>query len=250
MDVNELDSATVAEPPVIEIGDVLRTASRALGKGAAPIALGCALAIGIVTVLQAIFVETQGIDRLLGWPSTILSAWLSAHVAFVVRDVLEGHAPSFATSSSRAGRVLWPTFRLSILTGLMAGVGAILFLAPGIFVAAFSFVALPACVFEGRMAFASIERSGELTEGRRWRMAGLVLTIFAVAAAAFCLALVPLFVADPDAPETVLEARLLTIFLGFWQAFVQSFWVATSVVAYERLRPRTVDGEAAARVFE
>lgn len=71
-----------------------------------------------------------------------------------------------------------PLLAITILVGLMVGLGAIALLIPGLFLAICTCIAVPCYVGEpGRGIFGSISRSFELTERRRWWL----LLIFIVA---------------------------------------------------------------------
>lgn len=78
-------------------------------------------------------------------------------------------------------RYFFPLFIVALLTGIGVLLGALLLLVPGIYLAVRWVVATPALVAEDLGPTAALGRSGELTEGRRWAVFGLML-LYVVAA--------------------------------------------------------------------
>ncbi|SFJ92156.1 hypothetical protein SAMN05216304_11914 [Bosea sp. OK403] len=74
-----------------------------------------------------------------------------------------------------------PVIGVALLSGLAAGLGAMLFVIPGLIVMCMLAVAIPACVIEKTDVMASLYRSVALTKGYRWQVFGLLMLIFAVA---------------------------------------------------------------------
>ena len=72
-----------------------------------------------------------------------------------------------------------PLVLVSIITGILSGLGALLLIVPGLYVAALFSVTTPAIVAEGA-GFGAMGRSAELKSGYRWSIIGLFIVVFAI----------------------------------------------------------------------
>jgi hypothetical protein len=139
----------------------------------------------IVPVLLTIFVfssmgpELAGILSLLVW--LIAYFWLSAALVYGVVSDLRGNKAGAGRILSGAFPVLIPVFLLSIVIGLMVGIGTLLLIVPGVILYVMFWVAVPAAVVERQGVMASLKRSLELTKGYRWKIF-FILVIWAVLA--------------------------------------------------------------------
>jgi len=88
--------------------------------------------------------------------------------------------PDYPMALRTAIGLLIPAILVSILFGLGAGLGLILFFVPGIILVIRWFVAIPALVIEGTSMTGSFARSGSLTAGSRWRMLIVMLIMFTI----------------------------------------------------------------------
>ena len=68
-----------------------------------------------------------------------------------------------------------PVLAVSILVGLCIGLGAMLFVVPGLILMCVLYVAVPAVVVERPGVIGAMSRSAELTKGNRWSIFVLVL---------------------------------------------------------------------------
>jgi hypothetical protein len=75
-----------------------------------------------------------------------------------------------------------PVIGVALLGALLAALGAILLLVPGIIIACMLYVAVPVCVIEKRGVIGSLDRSAKLTKGYRWSIFGLLLLVVVGAA--------------------------------------------------------------------
>lgn len=72
------------------------------------------------------------------------------------------------------GRV-WALVGLALLSGLLAGIGLIFCIVPGVFLWTAWSLAAPALLLEGRSVTEGMRRSWQLTAGSRWRVFGILL---------------------------------------------------------------------------
>ena len=110
----------------------------------------------------------------------MFSALSQAVVVFATFQDLRG-AQVDAWESFRIGlaRVI-PVIIVSILMGIIVGVGIILLLVPGLIALAGFSVALPACVVERDGPIASLSRSFELTRGHWWPILGVAVSLVVI----------------------------------------------------------------------
>ena len=135
----------------------------------------------------------------------------------------------------------WPIVGVSILVSLGIFVGLILFIIPGIILAARWAVALPACVVENIGPLAAMRRSAELTRGHRWK---IVIFAFAIIGVFAALRVV-------EAPEG-LGQLILTAISVIVNGIVTAYFNVVAAVIYHDLRTvkEGVDTEEIAAVFD
>ena len=85
-------------------------------------------------------------------------------------QAMRGRPVIIGDAMRRGFACFWPIVGVSILVSLGIFVGLILFIIPGIILAARWAVALPACVVENIGPLAAMRRSAELTRGHRWKI--------------------------------------------------------------------------------
>jgi hypothetical protein len=139
----------------------------------------------IVPVLLSLFVfasmgpQLAGILTMLVW--LIAYFWLSAALVYGVVSDLRGNKAGAGQILSGAVGVLIPVFLLSIVIGVMVGIGTLLLVVPGIILYVMFWVAVPAAVVEREGVMGSLKRSLALTKGYRWKIF-FILVIWAVLA--------------------------------------------------------------------
>jgi hypothetical protein len=117
--------------------------------------------------------------------STIMGTLYQGIVVGLVRDVQDGHRDFSALALSRAVMpVLVPLLVAGILAGLAIGIGFVLLIAPGLYLATIWAVIAPAIVIERTGATAAFGRSRELVRGNGWTVLGVVVVAGLVSAAA------------------------------------------------------------------
>jgi hypothetical protein len=198
--------------------------------------------------------------RLEGWSGTLihlsenlLDAFLTAAITYGVFRSLRGG------EEARIGEILRNGLsRLGTVwfTWLVLGIGTLLgfcaLVVPGLVLIARWYVAIPVAVIENPGATAALSRSGELTEGNRWRTfaLSLVMGFIAALATAAITALVEVAVgrswtADADSAGLLMVERLLLLPFGVLGAIPPA-------IAYHDLRvaKEGADIEELLSVFE
>jgi hypothetical protein len=110
----------------------------------------------------------------------VLSAFAQAVVVYAAFQDLRGQAVSASESLTRGMARFFPVIVLSVLMGLIVGVGFVLCFIPGLIAFAALQVALPVCVVERLNPFKCISRSADLTSGHWWPILGVLAAIIAI----------------------------------------------------------------------
>ena len=137
-------------------------------------------------------------------------------------------------------------FVLNLVIGLGEGLGFLLLIVPGVILTVMWSVAVPVKIAEDTDLSKSISRSNALTKGRRWPIAGLVLT-YAVA----YIALLLLLGAISQALTTIGLGIMGNVLTGLLEIPTSLISAAGLACLYYELR-RTREGggpEAVAEVF-
>ena len=117
--------------------------------------------------------------------TTAIGTLYQGIVVGLVRDVQDGRRDTAAMDLVRAVvPVLVPLVVAGILAGFAIGIGFVLLIAPGLYLAAIWAVIAPAIVIERTGAIAAFGRSRELVRGNGWTVLGVVLVAGLVSAAA------------------------------------------------------------------
>jgi hypothetical protein len=107
-----------------------------------------------------------GIERIISYP-------MIAGVIFGVLAQIGGRTATFQECVTKGVNVWIVIFSLNFVIGLGQTVGFLLLIVPGVFLMVMWAVAVPAQVAENPKS--AMKRSAELTKGRRWTVAGLIL---------------------------------------------------------------------------
>jgi hypothetical protein len=239
-------STSVAPTTVVtlRIGDVLNTSwhlwTKLIGSfGPFYVLAGLPGALLVATPHRpgaALFSGAMGIASI---AAGILAFVLYAAVTDAGARVLEGEAPRLGPSFGVALRRFWPLFGAMLLYVLAVMLGMILLVIPGIFVMIALFVVTPACVLERTGPVESLKRSAALTRGAGWRLFGLLLIVFLLAATA------------PIARVVMLHFGLGTVAAAIGQSVVTavaSLFNACAVLAAYRALADAKDGIGGQRV--
>ena len=114
----------------------------------------------------------------------VTNAILQGSLVHLTAADLNGRRATIVDGAITGMRNFLPLIGIAILWGLCVGLGLIVFVAPGLFLAASWAAATPACVIERLGVGSSFARSRVLTENNRWRIGGLfaiyLVTAFAI----------------------------------------------------------------------
>lgn len=176
------------------------------------------LAINVVSLLLGANVPGRAFTRagvglgltigLLVLIATVLAYFLSQGATILaVKDLYLGRTASILDSFRRTRGEIWAIMGVGMLSGLAIGVGMILLLFPGIFLACRLFVSVPVLLTEGRGPRDSMSRSWDLTQGAAGR-AFVIFLLYMVILFALTLLLVSPFsalalIAGIKNPETM-----------------------------------------------
>jgi hypothetical protein len=167
------------------VGEILDVSFGLYRRHFSPLAIIALVCTGI-PVLMNLYVEAAGgMLANLGLTAAYyvvfmaLSAIATAATVFVVSDSYLGRPPEARDALKRAAPLLVRLLACSLLTAIVVGLGFLLFLLPGIVLLCGLLVAFPALVLEPDVtAMGALSRSWALTRGSRWRMFGLLVTLF------------------------------------------------------------------------
>lgn len=154
-----------------------------------------ALVIGVLSLLVSMYHLSQspqaaagempdlsgaGIDVLV---SMLVNALTQAAIIYGTFQDLRGSRAGFTDCISRGLASVVPVIVGSLFLAIGVGIGALLFIIPGIILALMWWVYIPGIVVEGKGIFESFGRSRELTRGHRWHILGLLIVVVLLALA-------------------------------------------------------------------
>jgi hypothetical protein len=149
----------------------------------------------VIKVLSDNFLQFYLVGLAVGIPSLIVVALLPPDDSTIVSSLVDSIFSQFATGALTYGSYLYlrgqrasastclayaaqnfgRLFGLSLLTGIIIGLGMMLFVVPGLILATMFAVAVPAMLAERIPVTESMSRSSRLTKGYRWQVFGLML---------------------------------------------------------------------------
>jgi MFS family permease len=210
-----------------------------------------ALVAGLPRLLWTTGVEVQSPDNfpwgrfLIGLSLLIvLNTLAQAVIVYGAFQAMRGRAVNLSECLRVGlGRFL-PIIGLIICAYLAIWIGVMLLIVPGLILGIMWYVATPVCVVEQKGPLASLGRSSEITKGHRWKIFGMVLLLYIVAAlvGGIISALLGL------TGSFVLATLGTLAWTGVWGAFYAIF----GVVTYHDLRvaKEGVDTDQIASVFD
>ncbi len=168
----------------LEVGDVLSRTLSVWARNFVPFCIvGLIVESPVLLGLAAIALSGASMpiaQRLLELMSNVLGLILAGAVTFGVFRHLKGEQAGLGEilrlGLSRLGTV-WGT---AILTGLATTLGFCALIIPGLILLTRFWVAVPVAVIEEPGASAAMGRSAELTEGNRWRVFAVAITLGAI----------------------------------------------------------------------
>ncbi|MEP6571573.1 MAG: hypothetical protein ABJD11_02725 [Gemmatimonadota bacterium] len=177
--------------------------------------------------------------------SVVLSSIATAATVFIVSDSYLGRTRSAADAFRLATPFVGRLFVLSLLTGLVIGLGVILLIVPGIILACGLLIGTVALVIEGLpSATDAMGRAWALTRGFRGKMFGLLLTmgliiyIPAIALGTLAAIFLPKQAAVNAAANINTLGVVIVVVTGLVQMLVYPLFYTTLTVAYYDLRVR------------
>lgn len=102
---------------------------------------------------------------------------MTAGVSFAIVESNEARPPSIGDCLKRIGQKYIGLIGLSIIMNIAMGIGFILLIVPGIFLAVIWSVAVVAFVVERHPGAEALGRSDELVKGHRWAVFGLLVVL-------------------------------------------------------------------------
>lgn len=247
------------QAPTAESFDVGRLIARGvavIGRQFVPFAVLSILLVGLPTFLIQFFVlgeVSKGNFTFFfsgTWALGLLVSFLSAallQAALVrasIRDLLE-EPVEVVPNLVEALRLLLPVIAVSLLYGLMAILGMLLLIVPGIMIYIAFIVSIPVLVEERQGIIGSLKRSAELTRGSRWwifLMLILLILVSSVIGGIFALANAP-FLAASRISLAIVQTASSTV-----TGLVSAAMLA-SLYAELRLIKEGARGESLAAIF-
>lgn len=113
--------------------------------------------------------STMGLSLL----GSIIAAVLTGMIVVVVTEDVVGRTASFELVWSKVRSRIWRLILLSLLVGLLAALGLLLCVAPGIWLWGIWAVAVPALIIENHGIGRALRRSQDLVRGTFWRVWGI-----------------------------------------------------------------------------
>lgn len=228
------------------VGSVLsRTMSTLLKNPALFIGLAfIALIPGVI--LTIILPMTQASNAITNIVDNILALVIEGAIAYGVFQVLRGQPASIGSAFSNGMNRVGTLIGLAIATGLLIGIGMVLFIVPGVILMCIWAVVIPVCVVEKKGLGECMSRSAELTKGYRLKIFGLFLLVGIVI---FVLAIIVVAIATAiSAGSVIVMAILMLIVLLIPQAFNN---VMIAIIYYDlRAVKEGVSVDALANVFD
>jgi hypothetical protein len=202
--------------------------------GLIPISPGGGIAAAIFIVLMVLAVIVVFV--------VVFTAIYVAMIYGVFQD-LRGQEFRLGDGLGRGLSRFWPLVGLSICAGLGMIFGFILLIVPGLILLTMWWVAVPACVLDRTGPIRSLERSGDLTRGNRWRIFAVILVIGIVSKVVGAILSVPILLGLP-----IVAAVLSYI----WSTLTTAYHLIATVVAYYELRVARegIDANSIASVFD
>lgn len=119
------------------------------------------------------------------WLGTLAGALTTAAISHGILRRGAGERIRIGRSLAGALRSAWPVIAASVLSALAVVIGLVLFVVPGLMIAASIYVAVPVATLERTGAMAALTRSQQLTLGRRWRVIAVAAVDVTIALAGF-----------------------------------------------------------------
>jgi len=222
-------SAAAQPAPTWTVGSAVATTLSVVRGHAAPL-LGAVLLVQLPYLALAAAVGSD--NRALNFLNGLVGAVQIGLVVVGATTALRGERPRLGAMFSVVGARFGPLFGQGLLGGLAVLLGLVLLIVPGVIAWSGFFVSAPAALAEpGLGANGALQRSWELTRGRRWLVLGVAMVFLAIfLAVALIVGLAGAELLPPESTVAELLGELLPLpFLvayGASQAVVYHLLVA------------------------
>jgi hypothetical protein len=247
--MSDVYAAAPAVPGEFRVGNVLSKTMTLLSRNFLPFSIVTTIA-AVPNVLISQTAERNPSSAGVAWIvvgaflTIALSMLSQAVVLYAAFQDMRGRPVNLGESLRVALGRLLAIIGLAFCVSIGAGIGMLLLIIPGLILLTMWYVATPVCVVEQKGPLSSMGRSSELTKGHRWKIFGMILLVFIVAAIVGGIigALLGL------TGSTVLVALGTLLWSGIWGAFYAIFVVVT----YHDLRvaKEGIDTDQIAAVFD
>lgn len=161
-------------PRPISPGDVIGEVFRLYGRYAAVLLPVSVVVYAINSLANAYFDE--GFLAIIGFVvSIVIGTFFTGMVVQLVRDVQDGRLDAgIGELVSSVGAVALPLFLVSLIAGLLTGLGFVLLIVPGVILAVIWSVIAPVAVIERPGVVQTLSRSQQLVRGNFWPVLGVI----------------------------------------------------------------------------
>lgn len=202
-----------------------------------------------------------GVLRLTLIVGSVFDAWVGSAALAATRRLKLGETPTFG-QAMRDGFSCWGSmFATRLVVGILVGLGLIALVLPGVFLALRYAFAEAAVVAERVGTERAMKRSVSLTQGMRWRIAGVVVVSLLGVALVALAVYVPLqfllavgsppliaLVAWQTAADSLLDVACLVptvaVFLLYWEARIAEAGAPAAPGDSNPAAESTADGES------
>jgi hypothetical protein len=141
------------------------------------------VALRIVTVgnTRQVLYSSPGLWRaslaaaVLAFVGVVIIQVLTGTITREAAGLFVGHPLSVSDAYTYALARVWSILLVSVMVGVMVGLGFILFVVPGFIFLTWCSVSLPAVVIEDERGTTALQRSRELVRGRGWPVFGTII---------------------------------------------------------------------------
>jgi hypothetical protein len=167
----------------MSLGEVLDTAFRLVRANFVPlVAIGLTVSLPAAGLTYAVEemktlpnAATIGGFVSLGFFMLVVSPVVSAAITHAVSEVYQGRAVSFASSLRVGLKLLLPLMGTALLMTLLMGLGMLLLIIPGIYLAFAWMLTYQVLVIERRAGWNALKRTRELSSGHLLRILGVLM---------------------------------------------------------------------------
>ena len=235
------------------VGDIIDASFTIYRKRFGPMIAVCLLLVFIPFVISLIGgCTTEGAstscDSAIGWIGNIASqigvGVASAAAILVAAEAYAGMSSDWRQSTAAGLRRIVPIVVVTVVAGVAIGIGFVVIVVPGIFLAVSFAVAIPALMIERVGPIESLKRSWRLVSGERWRLFGAGLSMIIIGVIVFgIIGAIAFFVlsglAGMDAGDTTYYLQQIITLLSI------PLTAAVGAVLYVDLKVRKEDLDSA-----